>query len=132
VIRLLLGIVKGAVIGGAIGYGAYSAGMGGGFNWLTYGVVGFMVGMLVGRPFWSHLLDKQSTMVTAVIKAMFGFGMCVGIYALVAKVWGGFDLTIQDETHKLQNWQYIFGGIVGALYGAFVEVDDAPPKKKTD
>ena len=126
-LRLVLGLVKGAVIGGAIGYGAYTAGMNGGFHWLTYGLIGLFIGLLVGRPIWSHLLDKQSTVVTSVLKGVFGFGVCVGIYALVAKAWGGFDITISDETRRLQDWQYVFGAALGGLYGAFVELDDAPP-----
>jgi hypothetical protein len=128
VLRLVLGLVKGAVIGGGIGFGAYSAGMDGGFHWLTYGVIGAMVGLLVGRPIWSHLLDKSSTMWTSILKAVFGYGVGVGIYAIVGKAWGGFDLTIADETRNLTDFQHVFGAVIGALYGAFVEVDDAPPK----
>lgn len=126
-LRLLIGLVKGAVLGGGIGYGAHAAGMYGGWNWLTYGVIGLAIGLLVGRPVWSHLLDKQSTVVTSVLKGVFGFGVCVGIYALVAKAWGSFDLAIADETRRMHDWPYVFGGALGALYGAFVEVDDAVP-----
>src|SRR6187549_1156070 len=60
VLRLLIGLVKGAVVGGAVGYGAYYLGLGGAFHWITYGVIGALVGLLCGRPFWSHLLDKSS------------------------------------------------------------------------
>ena len=127
-LRLLLGLVKGAVIGAGIGYGAYSLGWGGGFNWITYGLVGAFVGLLVGRPIWSHLLDKGSTSWTAILKGLFGFGVGCGLYALVAKAWGGFDLALMDETRLVQDWQFVLGGAIGALYGAFVEIDDAPAK----
>ena len=127
-LRLFLGLVKGLVIGGAVGYGAYYLGLVGVFHWLTYGAVGALVGLLVGRPVWSHLFDKSSTMWTALLKGIFGFGIGVGLFALVAKVWGGFDLTIASETHPLYDWQFVLGGAIGALYGAFVEVDDAPSK----
>ena len=50
------------------------------------------------------------------------------IYAIVAKAWGGMDISFQDETRNLYDWQPLFGAIVGALYGAFVEADDAPSK----
>jgi hypothetical protein len=128
VLRLFLGLVKGLVIGGAVGYGAYYLGLVGVFHWLTYGVVGALVGLLVGRPVWSHLFDKSSTMWTALLKGIFGFGIGVGLFALVAKVWGGFPLTIASETRALYDWQFVLGGAIGALYGAFVEVDDAPSK----
>ena len=44
-VKLLVGLLKGAVIGGAIGYGAYALGDATGFSngWLTYGVVGMFV-----------------------------------------------------------------------------------------
>jgi hypothetical protein len=129
VLRLLLGLFKGVAIGGAVGYGAYTLGLGGAFHWITYGVVGALVGLLVGRPFWSHLLDKSSTTWTAIIKGMFGFGVGVGLYALAAKVWGGFDLELMGETRVLHDWQFVMGGAIGALYGAFVEIDDAPPPR---
>ncbi|HUH04099.1 MAG TPA: hypothetical protein VML75_19010 [Kofleriaceae bacterium] len=128
--RLVLGLLKGAVIGGAIGYGAFAAGMDGGFNWVTYGLIGACVGLLVGRPIWSHLFDKRSTVWVAVLKAGFGFAVACGLYAVVAKAWGSFDLTIADETRRAHDWQYVFGGIFGALYGAFVEADDAAPKEE--
>jgi hypothetical protein len=132
VLRLLLGLLKGGIIGGGVGYGAYALGLGGGFHWITYGVVGALVGLLVGRPIWSHLLDKGSTSWTAIIKGMFGFGVGVGLYALAAKVWGGFDLSLMDETRLTHDWQFVMGGAIGALYGAFVEVDDAPAPKAAD
>jgi hypothetical protein len=129
VLRLFLGLVKGAVIGAGIGYGFYHLGWGGGFHWITYGLIGAMVGLLVGRPIWSHLLDKQSTAWTSIIKAIVGFGMGCGIYALVAKVWGAFDVTIAEETRNLVDFQYLFGGMLGGVYGAWIEVDDAVPAK---
>ena len=128
--RLLIGLLKGAIIGGGIGYGAYAAGMTGGFHWVTYGLIGAVIGLLVGRPIWSHLADKTSTVWTSIIKAVFGFGIGVGLYALVAKAWGGFDLTIAEETRNLYDWQYILGAAIGAVFGAWIELDDAMPAEK--
>ena len=135
-LRLFIGLIKGGVVGGAIGYGAYYLGLGGAFHWITYGVVGALVGLLCGRPIWSHMLDKSSTMWTAILKGIFGFGVGAGLYAIVAKAWGGFDLAMMGETHKVQDWPFVLGGAIGALYGAFVEIDDKPPpsadKKKSE
>ncbi len=128
--NLIVGLIKGVVVGGAVGYGAFAAGLDGGFNWVTYGLVGVFVGLLVGRPLWSHLADKKSTAVTSILKAVFGYGVCVGLYALVAKVWGGFDLSISalaDEPRNLYDWTFILGAAIGGLYGAWVEADDAAP-----
>ncbi len=126
-VRLVLGLIKGLIIGGGVGYGAHAAGMNGGFNWLTYGIIGVMVGLLVGRPIWSHLADKKSTVWTSVIKAIFGYAVGVGLYAIVAKAWGGFDITIAGEPENLYNLQYILGGAIGGIFGAWIEVDDAMP-----
>ncbi len=127
--RILFGLIKGAVIGAAIGYGAYALNLGGVMHWVTYAVVGAVVGLLVGRPIWRHLLDKSSTLWTAWLKAIFGAAIGVGIYALVARVWGGMELTLlEGQTRLVQDWQFVMGGAIGAIYGAFVELDDAPSK----
>jgi hypothetical protein len=127
--KLLIGVLKGLVIGGAIGFGAYKLELTGGFHWLTYGLVGMFVGFLVGRPLWSLIADKNTTFVVGVLKGLFGFGVGVGLYAIVAKAWGGFDLTINGETHNVYDWQWLLGGAIGAVYGGFVELDDSVDEK---
>jgi len=124
-LKLLLGLLKGAVLGGAIGYGAYALELDGGFHWLTYGLVGALVGLIAGRPLWSLITDKNATTWVSVLKALFGFGIGCGIYALVAKAWGGFDVTLADQTRHVYDWQPVFGAAVGGLWGAFIEIDDA-------
>ena len=135
-IKLVVGILKGAVIGGAVGYGAYAlaTATGIGSPWLTYGAIGALVGLIAGRPIWSLIRDKNATSWVSILKAAFGFGIGCGLYALVAKVWhpaailvGGFDVF---------SWPVTLGGAIGAVYGGFVELDDAigddkkPPAKK--
>jgi hypothetical protein len=123
VVKLLVGILKGAIIGGAVGYGAYALELTGGFNWLTYGVIGLLVGLLVGRPVWSLIKDKNATNVIAILKAAFGFGVGCGLYAIVAKAWGGGYLMVGG--YNAFDWQPTLGGAIGAIYGGFVELDDA-------
>lgn len=121
-------MVKGLVIGGAIGAGAMQLGLDGGWNWITYGVVGLFVGLLVGKPLWSLIMDKNATTVVGMLKAAFGWGVCVGVYALVAKAWGpsgpSFTLT-GDHALPFYAWQPVMGAIAGAVYGGFVELDDS-------
>ena len=131
-VRLLLGLLKGAVLGAAIGFAAYKVGLGSGWGYPLYGLIGFVVGLVVGRPVWSHLLDKGSTVWTAVLKGLFGFGVGCGLYALAHHALGDPALTLAGETRSLTGWAMIFGAIVGGLYGAWVEVDDAPPPKSDD
>jgi hypothetical protein len=63
VVKLLVGFIKGAVIGGGVGYGAYALAQATGFAnaWLTYGVIGALVGLFVGRPLWSLIRDTIPT-----------------------------------------------------------------------
>ena len=131
-IKLLVGMLKGAVLGGALGYGAFALAQATDFGnpWLTYGLIGALVGLVVGRPLWSILRDKDTTIWIAVLKSVFGFGVGCGIYAIIAKaispaplLVGGFDVF---------SWPPILGGAIGAVYGGFVELDDAigePPKQ---
>lgn len=123
-VKLLVGLIKGAIIGGAVGYGAYALGNATGFAnpWLTYGVVGVLVGLLVGRPIWSLIRDQNATTVVSMLKAAFGFGVGCGLYALVSKAINP-SLTIAD--HDVFAWAPTLGGAIGAVYGAFVELDDA-------
>jgi hypothetical protein len=131
-LRLLLGVLKGGVIGGALGYGLEQAGLGWlavDQGWLVYGVVGFLVGFFVGRPFWSHLADKKSTVWTSILKGAVGFGFGAGVWALVAKVAGNPSaFGMPPLTHALP----VFAGAVGVIYGAWVEFDDPPVKKTAD
>lgn len=134
-VKLLLGLVKGLVIGVAVGYGAYAIDLGGpGLNYLVYGTVGLLVGLLVGRPIWSNILDKEATSWVSILKAVFGFGVGCGIYALVAEAISP-DLAVslsflEPGARQFYDWQPLFGGALGAVYGAFVELDDSVDDKK--
>jgi len=127
VVKLLVGLLKGAVIGGAVGYGAFQLEVATGFGnaWLTFGVVGALVGLFVGRPLWSLLRDKESTNWIAVLKALFGFGVGCGLYALFHKLWNP-EFAIAGEPAQ---WPPFVGGLIGAVYGAFVEFDESVPDK---
>ena len=129
-LKLLVGIIKGAVIGAALGYGAHAAAEAG-FSlgpWLTYGLIGMFVGLVVGKPIWALIRDKNSTSWIAVLKSVFGFGIGCGLYALVTKaisphwVINGYDVF---------TWAPTLGGAIGAVYGGFVELDDAIGDDKT-
>lgn len=127
-VKLLLGLVKGSLIGGAVGYGAWAIGADGGLLWLVYGAIGALVGLLVGRPLWSLITDKAATSWVAVLKSVVGFGVACGIYALVDRVWGGFAVEasfLGEGARPFQHWPPLFGAALGALYGAFVELDDS-------
>jgi len=131
VIKLLVGILKGAVIGGALGYGADQLGKSTGFDnpWVVYGLIGAIVGLFVGKPIWTLIRDKNTTSVIAILKAAFGFGIGCGLYALVVRVWGP---TLEISGYNVFTWSPTLGGAIGAVYGGFVELDDAMGDDKSD
>jgi len=132
VIKLLVGILKGAVIGGALGYGALALGEATGFDnpWVVYGLIGAIVGLFVGKPFWALIRNKESTSWIAVLKSVFGFGIGCGLYAIVAKAWGP-SWEIEAIGYDVFKWPPTLGGAIGAVYGGFVELDDAIGDDKT-
>jgi len=125
VLKLLVGILKGAVIGGALGYGAHALGQSTGFDnpWIIYGMIGAIVGLFVGRPIWSLIRDKEATSWISILKSAFGFGIGCGLYAIIAKAWGP-TLEIASVANVFA-WPPTLGGAIGAVYGGFVELDDA-------
>lgn len=124
-IKLLVGILKGAVIGGALGYGFYALGNATGFSnpWIIYGLIGAFVGLFVGKPIWSLIRDKNSTSWISILKSAFGFGIGCGLYALVNRVLDP-ELAIAGVANVF-DWSPTLGGAIGAVYGGFVELDDA-------
>jgi len=125
VIKLVVGILKGAVIGAAVGYGAFALATATGFGspWLTYGAIGALVGLIAGRPIWSLIRDKNATTWVSILKAAFGFGVGCGLYAIIAKAWNPAALVVAG--YDIFTWPVTLGGTIGAVYGGFVELDDA-------
>src|SRR6187549_3169846 len=102
-VRLLLGLLKGAVLGAGLGFAADKVGLTG-WGYVVYGLIGFVVGLVVGRPIWSHLLDKGSTVWTAVLKGLFGFGVGALLYALGHHAVGDPQIALAGEVRTLTAW----------------------------
>ena len=126
-VKLLVGLLKGAAIGGAVGYGAFALGEQTGFfnAWLTMGLIGALVGLFVGKPLWALLKDKNQTNIIAIIKGVFGFGIGCGLYALIAKVWSPSPELLVVGDYSLLHWPVTLGAAIGGVYGGFVELDDS-------
>ena len=119
--RALLGLIKGALIGGGIGYCLLKLGNPSGILvYLCCGIVGAVVGLLCGRAPW-----HAETIWTPILKVIFGFGIGAGLYALGHRFAPGMSLTIQGFTEptSLRSGATL-APIIGMLYGLFVEVDD--------
>lgn len=125
--RILLGLLKGGIIGGGLGFGFYYLKLGGLLNWVLYGLIGALVGFIAGRPFWKH-----ETIWTPVVKAIVGVAICIGLYALVAKALGDPRLNAVGLQGTASAFPYVLGAVIGVVYGVFVEVDDGGKTAKQD
>ena len=119
--RALLGLIKGAIVGGGIGFGLLKLGNPTGvLVYLCLGLVGALVGLLCGRPPW-----RAETIWTPILKVLFGFGIGVGLYALGSRFLPGLSVTVQGFTNALSlRSGAVLAPMIGVLYGMFVEVDD--------
>src|SRR5687768_17309412 len=82
-VRLLLGLVKGLVIGGLVGFGLAKAGFaapGAIIAYLAAGLVGALVGLVAGKPIWA-----AGGKIEAGLKAGFGAILAVGLMWLTRK-----------------------------------------------
>ena len=125
-IRLIVGLIKGLVIGGLAAYGALTLGLVTSFfTMLACIATGAVVGVVAGRAPW-----RAETLWTPAIKAIFG--------AIIGGVLGGLALYIlpSPNASMLTIGVYPLTGAlltipaVGALFGAFVELDDGGTAKK--
>lgn len=131
--RLGLGLLKGLIIGGAIG-----AGLQYGLGWTdASGLLGFLVamaaagtaGVFAGKPPW-----QEGAWIEATLKGMVGVGLGALAY------WGLTYVPLEvpfpglTGTHALASLPVVFTPAITALYGSLVELDntgdDAADKKK--
>ena len=130
-VRVFLGIIKGALIGAGVGYAAMKLGIGGGaLGYLVYGAVGFLVGLVGGKAVW-----RQETLWTPALKGLFGAVVCAGLYWGATKLLGdarlAFTAQLGAPDRPLIDVPLLIAPALAILYGVFVEVDDGERKAKT-
>jgi hypothetical protein len=120
--RLLLGLLKGLVIGGVFGatvhFGLEKTSLEGWANWLLYPLVGAVSGVLAGRAPW-----KPGAWIAAVLKAVFGLAVGAGLFALGQKFLPEMAL-IGDTKTNLAHQPLFFAPLLAMVYATFVEIDD--------
>ncbi len=131
--RLLLGLIKGVIVGGAIGAVLHFAlgvtAIGVGLGYLLYGVTATLAGVVAGQPPW-----RQGAWIASVLKGLFGFGVGVGVYALVThflRIPVGGLLQIPPQTMIAQA-PLLFAPAVATVYATLVELDDGGEQAKDD
>jgi hypothetical protein len=130
--RVLFGLLKGGLVGALLGAGAFKLGIAGGFlGTVTYVLVGGLTGMLCGRPPW-----RQDTVWTTALKGIFGAVVGGALAWGAGKVLGGTHLALGGKLglpdRPLVDLPVLLGPIIGAIWGAFVELDDGGSSGKTD
>ena len=126
-VRLLLGLLKGGIVGAAVGFVATRMGLGAGAtSWLVYGIVGFLVGVVCGKPPW-----RQETLWTSIIKGVFGLLVCMGLFWVAQKLLGGMKVPVSltealgvADGQALVSVPMVLGPIIGIAFGIIVELDD--------
>ena len=119
-IRLIIGLIKGLVVGGLAAYGALSVGLVTSFfTMIACILTGALVGVVAGKAPW-----RAETLWTPAIKAIFGAVIGGGLGALA------LDLLPTPNASLFTIGVYPLTGalltspVVGGLFGAFVELDD--------
>lgn len=128
--RVIIGLLKGLVVGGGIGYGlSYLGLVSPALAYVACALVGALVGVVAGRAPW-----KAETIWTPVLKLVVGAVIGVGIAAagLHFAPSSNVPLGMLHVPHLSDvpfNSGTIWAPIVGVLYGIFVEWDDGVGKK---
>jgi hypothetical protein len=123
-IRIIVGLVKGAIVGGAIGYGLLRLGLTSTvFVYLACALVGALVGVVAGRAPW-----KAETIWTPVLKMVVGAGIGAGLAALGLRVMPSTTFAINGIGELSLAGAPVLSLGVGVLYGIFVELDDGGEK----
>lgn len=123
-VRAILGLVKGAVVGAGLGYGALQLGLGAGVSgYLVSALVGFVTGIVCGRPLW-----RQETLWTPVVKGLVGAAVCSLILFGARKFLGGLTIPLPASLNVPERpWAQVpllYGAVLGIVYGILVEIDD--------
>jgi hypothetical protein len=124
-LRVVLGLLKGGILGAGIGFLAWKLGVGGGLAAIMIcGIIGAAAGIVAGRPPWRH-----ETLWTPLIKGIVGFGVGVGLYLGARKLLGGTHLAFATglgaPDKALVEIPFLIGPAIGALWGILVELDDS-------
>ena len=131
--RLLLGLLKGLVIAGALGalffYAFGLQAVSGVAAFLLAGLATLIAGIFAGQPPW-----KKGAWIGSILKGLIGFVLGTGLYWLVQKFAPTADMQTllrASEHTTIAQAPLLFMPMVGAVYAMLVEVDDGAEEGST-
>ncbi len=126
--RLILGLIKGAIVGGGVAYATLVLGLTtGGFLYVACALAGALAGLVAGKAPW-----RADTMFTPILKMI--VGAVLGVVLAVAGVHFLPEGAIQLGSLGTADLRstITLAPAVAILYALFVEVDDGGNKDKID
>jgi hypothetical protein len=131
--RLIVGILKGLVVGGLIGFGLVKLGLGVFAPWSIWAFVfaaitGIVVGLIAGKPIWA-----KDAKIEAGMKAAVGALLGAALMAAVQKCMPGMvpnDLAaafdIMTKGIPVKAFPVTSLAIIAAILGGFYDADNTP------
>jgi len=122
--RLLLGLLKGLVLGGVVGaaitFGLHQS-VDGVAAYGLYALLGALTGVFAGRPPW-----VKGAWVESLLKGLFGMAVGAGLYALGSKFLTVAmpDLAQGSGALELFKQPMLMAPGIGAIYAALIELDN--------
>jgi hypothetical protein len=137
-VRLLIGIVKGLIVGGLVGFGLAKLGLaapGAIVAYMAAAGVGVLIGLIAGKPIWAKDAKIEAGM-KAFVGALFGAAL---MYAARRWLTMGFPVSLgelgapNESLAELPGTGGTIGGMaitslaaIAALLGGFYEADNDP------
>jgi hypothetical protein len=137
--RLLVGIVKGIVLGGLLGFGLLKLGQAVPIAVVAYvaaAVAGILIGLIAGKPIWAKDAKIEAGM-KAGVGALLGVGLMFAARRwLTMPVPGALlDITraqIQDAAPTLGTFGMTSLAAIAAVLGGFYDADNTPEPEKAE
>jgi hypothetical protein len=137
--RLIVGILKGLVVGGLIGFGLVKLGIGlfvGKWAFLAYvtaAVAGILVGLIAGKPIWAKDAKIEAGM-KAFVGALLGTGLMFGLRKLQLPLADAVPsaLGVMTKDAQMGNFPVTALAMVAAVLGGFYEADNTPEPKTAE
>lgn len=137
--RLLLGIVKGLVLGGLLGFGLLKLGQAVPIAVVAYvaaAVTGILIGLVAGKPIWAKDAKIEAGM-KAGVGALLGVGLMFAARRwLTMPVPGALlDITraqIQGAAPALGMFSMTSLAAIAAVLGGFYDADNTPEPEKAE